>query len=100
MNIFNDNKGFFQGGKSFGGKGFIEPLLQMLRERKIQQGGQSTGPQAFNGVVGDTGQGIQNNMNGYFDPVTGQWISYSQIKQQELPYIPQRTQQIQIGGLK
>lgn len=58
-NIFQNNKGFFQGGKSFGGKGFIEPLTQALQGigqnlgQNFSGGGVSPNPNTANAMPFD-----------------------------------------------
>jgi len=95
MNIFNDNKGFFQRGKSFGGKGFIEPLLEMLRNRQMDTG-------SMNKPNAPTAQGFSPMMTEEeLKRLHPEWFANEQQQAvPQMPYIPQRTQQTQIGGLR
>ena len=85
MNFLNNNKGFFQGGKSFGGKGFLEPLGKMLGNLKPQAATQQdpNSPQAFNGAVGEMPG--RTSPEEVWDPILGKYVMPSKPNMINIP---------------
>jgi len=80
MSFLNNDKGFFQGGKSFGGRGFLEPLLANLAQGFPQQANDS--PEGIDANP-ESGEWYKNVMAPQLQASGGQLIFQSPYKKMQ-----------------